>query len=62
MKNKEVTKILKEIEKKIGFDAYKKMLDIYWKQQLKIEELIKSRENCRLKFTKMKGGLKWKKN
>jgi hypothetical protein len=41
--------ILKEIEKKMGFDAYKKMLDIYWKQQLKIDDLIKSRENWKKK-------------
>jgi len=51
---KTIAKQLKELEKKWGIEAWNDILDLLGKQQLKIEELTKSRENWKLKYKRLK--------
>ncbi len=51
---KEIPKQLKEIEKKFGIEAYNRLLDIFTKQYLKIEELTKSRDLWKNKYMNLK--------
>jgi len=48
----------REIEKgaSISLKDWEELKDFIWKQQLKIEELTKSREKWKLKFIQLKGG------
>ena len=45
----------KKIEQKFGIDAWENVREFIWKQQLKIEELTRSREKWKEKFMKLKG-------
>ena len=44
----------KKIEQKFGIDAWEEVREFIWKQQLKIEELTRSRDNWKEKFMKLK--------
>ncbi len=55
-------KELKKIKKVWGINAYEKIMDILYKQQLRIEELIKSRENHKNNVEKLKQIIKEIKN
>lgn len=52
--NKEIIKELKEIEKKLGIEAYNSLLDIFARMQNRIEDLIKARDNWRDKYKSLK--------
>ena len=45
----------KIIERKFGIEAWEEVREFIWKQQLKIEELTRSRDNWKEKFMKLKG-------
>jgi len=51
---KAIPQQLKELEKKFGITAYNELLDIFAKQYMKIEELIKSRDNWKKKYMDLK--------
>jgi len=46
----------KIIERKFGIEAWEHVRDFIWKQQLKIQELERSRDNWKKKYMKLKGG------
>ncbi len=51
-------KLFKEFEDKFGFKAYNSILDIFSRLHVRIEELIKSRDNWRNKYFELKRSLK----
>ena len=44
----------KKIEQKFGIDAWENVREFIWKQQLKIEELTRSRDNWKEKYMTLK--------
>ena len=50
----EIYKALKKIEERFGIDAVEEIRNMIWKQQEKIKELTKSRDNWRNKFNVLK--------
>jgi len=53
---KEVYKDLRKIEEAWGVKAYQDIFDVLYKMEMRIADLVKSRENWRTKYFKLKRG------
>ena len=51
---KEIFKTLKKLEEKWGIEAWNDLMDVFWKFQLRIDDLLKSREKWKAKYHDMK--------
>lgn len=54
----EYIKELKEIEDKFGIEAYNNITNIIWKMQLKINDLVISRNNWKEKYIELEKRVK----